>query len=258
MKIRRKMISIDEDKCDGCGLCASACHEGALRIVDGKARLVSDIYCDGLGDCIGSCPRDAITFEEREAEAYDEEAVRRHLAKDDPAASEKPAPPLPCGCPGTAAQSLRGGASASRPSEVPACGGAPSLLGNWPVQLRLVPEGAPYLQEARWVLAADCAPFALGNFHGRFLAEEGTVCLVGCPKLDDAGAYRDKLARMIAVSHPREIVVVRMEVPCCGGLSWLLEDAVEEARVDLPVTTVVVGLRGDVGPGEVTRYRFRQ
>jgi len=108
------------------------------------------------------------------------------------------------------------------------------------------------------VLAADCVPFALGDFHARFLAEEGTVCLVGCPKLDDAGAYRDKLARMIAVSHPREIVVVRMEVPCCGGLSRLLEDAVEEARVDLPVTTVVVGLRGDVGPGEVTRYRFRQ
>jgi len=258
MKVRRQMISIDEEKCNGCGLCARACHEGALRIVDGKARLVSDIYCDGLGNCIGACPQDAITFEEREAEAYDEEAVRRHLAGETHQTPEVTPPPLPCGCPGTAARSLRDGAKAPKTEgEVPK-GGAPSLLENWPVQLRLVPEGAPYLQGARWVLAADCVPFALGDFHARFLAEEGTVCLVGCPKLDDAGAYRDKLARMIAVSHPREIVVVRMEVPCCGGLSRLLEDAVEEARVDLPVTTVVVGLRGDVGPGEVTRYRFRQ
>lgn len=255
-KIMRKIIKIDEEKCDGCGICADACHEGAIRIIDGKAKLVSESYCDGLGDCIGECPRGAISFEMREAAAYDEEAVKQHMAA-------KNAAPLPCGCPGTMARDLRKAERPETPKAAPcACSGGgeegerPSELGNWPVQLRLVPENAPYLRGAKIVMAADCTPFAFAGFHERFLAGGDKVCLVGCPKLDDAGAYMEKLARIIALNEPEQIHVIYMEVPCCGGLVRLVEEAVDRAKKNLVLRLTRIGIQGNILEDEQTRYRF--
>ena len=246
-KVMRRIIRIDEEKCDGCGICANACHEGAIRIVDGKARLVSETYCDGLGDCIGECPRSAITFEEREAEAYDEEAVKRHMA------AGKSSGPLPCGCPGSMARDLRTGFSSCRaPDTEPAV--LKSSLANWPVQIRLVPETAPYLRNAELVVAADCTPFAFADFHRTFLAGEGKVCLVGCPKLDDAQAYVDKLSRIISLNGITSVTVVRMEVPCCGGLTKILEAACEAAEGNVSLKIVTVGVGGGIMDKETIRF----
>lgn len=244
----RKMIEIDEEKCDGCGLCAEACAEGAIKIVDGKARLVSERYCDGLGACVGECPRDAISIVEREAEAFDEEAVEKHLAGSWSESAHGHAAAttggtLPCGCPSSAVRELAGEEAA--PLE--AVGGAahaPSRLRNWPVQLHLVPVNAPYLRGARLLLAADCVPFALAGFHDRLLA--GRVLLVGCPKLDDADFYRDKLAAILKINGVREITVAHMEVPCCSGLVNLARQAVELSGKAIPFSTVKVGIEGRV------------
>jgi ferredoxin len=231
-KQTRQIIVIDEGKCDGCGLCADACHEGAIAIIDGKAKLVSESYCDGLGDCIGECPRGAITFETREAEAYDEEAVKRHMATKDP---------LPCGCPGPA----------TRPS-----GSRPSLLRNWPTQLKLVPLNAPYLEGANLVLASDCSPFAFASFHETFLAGENKVLLNACPKLDDSDFYRLKLTQMIEAARPRSIQVIRMEVPCCGGLTGIVEDAVAVARQDITVRITTLSVEGQILDDESVKHHF--
>lgn len=284
----RRIIEIDESKCDGCGLCADACHEGAIRIVDGKARLVSDSYCDGLGDCIGECPRGAITFVEREAAPYDEEAVKRHLAARTAGGkeTESPAGPtvsggaLPCGCPGTAVRDLRsvpdkrvrgcpGTAARSLEQkgeplreEQRAADGAPrtavSELANWPVQLKLVPVDAPYLQGAHLVMAADCTAFAHPDFHATFLRGPNRVCLVGCPKLDDAAFYQEKIAAIIEANATPSISVIYMEVPCCGGLKRLVENAVEQVGRDLDLRLVRVGIRGEILEDGTTRYRFRR
>ena len=255
----RKIIRIDEGKCDGCGQCAAACHEGAIQMVDGVAKLVSDSYCDGLGDCIGECPRGAISFETREAADYDAAAV---VARKAHGAGET----LPCGCPGTLARSLkapcpgeapRGPRTNPSPSPVSATlqeEQAVSTLSNWPVQLRLVPENAPYLQGAHLLLAADCTAFAHPAFHRDFLP--GKVCLVGCPKLDDPGAYREKLARILGTGSVRSLEVVTMEVPCCSGLVRLAQEAVEEARASIPVTFVRVGIDGAVQERRTVEYRF--
>ncbi len=248
----RKIIVIDEDKCDGCGLCADACHEGAIAVIDGKARLVSESYCDGLGDCIGECPRGAITFETREAEVYDEEAVKRHMASTEP---------LPCGCPGTATRTLGRPDTAPRPvaavtaPQFPA-GSRPSLLRNWPTQLKLVPLNAPYLQGAHVVLASDCSPFAFAAFHETFLAGEGKILLNACPKLDDSDFYRLKLTQMIEASGLRSIHVIRMEVPCCGGLARIVEDAVASARKEITVRVTTLSVEGDVLSDETVRHHF--
>jgi len=184
----RKIVKIDESKCDGCGQCIIGCAEGALAIIDGKARVVKDSYCDGLGACLGTCPQDAITVEEREAEPFDEEAVDRHLAE------AKTQPPvlsvLECGCPGSAVRQLE-----RAPASEPAATDCPSQLGHWPVQLALVPPGAPFLQNADLLLAADCVPFAMADFHARFL--HGRSVVVGCPKLDDPQKYVEKLADIL-------------------------------------------------------------
>ena len=241
-KVMRKIIVIDREKCDGCGLCAQACHEGAIQMVGGKAELVSESYCDGLGDCIGECPVGAISFEEREAAPYDEEAVKKHIGS--------------CqGCPGTMARSIGSvDGKAESPVDIPSV--APSSrLANWPVQLKLVPENAPYLQGSHLVIAADCTAFAHPDFHRAFLGD-GKVCLVGCPKLDDSEAYRDKLARIITSNGPKAITVVYMEVPCCGGMVRLVESAVETARVDLDYTKVKLALQGQELARESVRYRF--
>lgn len=252
-KVMRKIIQIDKDKCDGCGQCADACHEGAIRIIDGKARLVSDSYCDGLGDCIGECPLGAISFVEREAMPYDEEAVKRNMD------AKKQGAPLPCGCPGTMARSLRdeqgSDCESSCQVQFTPTGPAHSELSNWPVQLRLVPENAPYLKGADILLSSDCSAAASPDFHNRFV--RGRVLLMGCPKLDDPDYYREKLARMIRVNEPPSITVVRMEVPCCGGLVRLAEAAVEEAKVSVTLRSVTLDVRGGIIEDQSVKYRFQ-
>jgi Pyruvate/2-oxoacid:ferredoxin oxidoreductase delta subunit len=205
--VKRKIINIDEDKCDGCELCVDACHEGAIQIVDGKAKLVSEIYCDGLGDCLAECPQDAITIEEREADAFDEKAVEEHLQKKS-AAEAKPMPPISGGCPGAAMRKFD-----KRPAPAAAGGSAddaagPSQLGHWPIQLMLVPPGAPFLKETDILICADCVPFAVPNFHSHYLA--GKSLLVGCPKLDDIDYYEEKLKAIFAESNPKTITVLKM------------------------------------------------
>ncbi len=248
-KITRQIIKIDENKCDGCGLCAEACHEGAIRIIDGKARLISESYCDGLGDCIGECPQGAITFETREAASYDEEAVKQNQAS---GTNET----LPCGCPGTATRSLKQQDESTPCCEAPEVSAAPtkSTLSNWPIQLRLVPVNAPYLKGADILLAADCTAASIPDFHSKYL--NGKILLMGCPKLDDAEAYRKKLADMIRANGFRSIHVVIMEVPCCGGLSRLAENAAEDAGLTLDLKKTVVDVRGKAIKEETLRYRF--
>ena len=254
-KVMRKIIRIDEEKCDGCGQCVDACHEGAIRIVDGKARLVSDSYCDGLGDCIGECPRGAISFEMREAAPYDEEEVKRRMAE---RSAEKCDGTLPCGCPGSAVRDLREGAERTeRADHACACAGPakPELI-NWPVQIRLVPENAPWLKRAELVVAADCTPFAFPDFHREFLAG-GRVCLIGCPKLDDAQGYTEKMARIISSNEIDSIIEVRMEVPCCGGLTRILEKACEESGRNISLKIYTIGVRGDIIDRETIRFSRR-
>ncbi len=253
-KVIRKVIRIDGEKCDGCGQCATACHEGAIKVIGGKAKLVSDSWCDGLGDCIGECPRGAISFIEREAEPYDEEAVKRNMLE------QKKGEPLPCGCPGSMARSLKSGPasvceSSCSSAPVSGSGAASSDLSNWPVQLRLVPENASYLKGADILLAADCTAAACPDFHARFV--RGRVLLMGCPKLDDSEYYRGKMARMISMNHPSSITVVKMEVPCCGGLLRLAEAAVDEAKVSLTLRHVTLDVRGGTIDDESVRYRFQ-
>ena len=247
--MRRKIIKIDEEKCDGCGICVPACAEGALQIVDGKARLVSEVYCDGLGACLGECPQDAITIEEREAEEFDLEVTERYLAQRGAEATpagaqvstESNSPPS--GCPGAASQVLnRGKAEPVTGSEETSR--MPSQLGNWPVQLHLVPVRAPYFDGSKLLIAADCTAFAFGEFHRRFLA--GTALLIGCPKLDDADLYRRKLAQIFIQNDVREVEVAYMEVPCCHGLVHLVQRAIEDSEKKIPLALTKIGLKGDV------------
>ena len=245
--MRRKIIHIDEEKCTGCGQCVTACAEGAIEIRDGKARLVSDSYCDGLGACLGTCPQDAIVIEEREALEFDEEAVRNHLAEQEEAESN----PLPCGCPGTAMRSLAGGgcpgsAVSSRPaSGTPAPTGpaGASQLGHWPVQLRLVPPGAPFLKGADILIAADCSAFALADVHRRYIS--GRAVLVGCPKLDDLDFYRGRLKDILAEAGPASITVLRMEVPCCAGIAHIAREARDEVAPEVPLEIHTIAIAGD-------------
>jgi ferredoxin len=245
----RKIVQIDEEKCDGCGLCADACAEGAIQIIDGKARLVSETYCDGLGACIGECPNDAITIIEREADGFDEEAVDRHLeelsmesARQDTQQREEEN--LPCGCPGSMARELPDTKRAHGGERDGGFADIPSRLRNWPVQLRLVPVNAPYLQGANILLAADCVPFALADFHRRIM--DGKILLIGCPKLDDAAFYREKLASILSENDVRSLTVAFMEVPCCFGLVNLARQALEDSAKDIPFSTVKVGIQGEV------------
>ncbi len=317
MTTTRRIVHIDEEKCNGCGECIPACHEGALQLIDGKARLVADVYCDGLGDCLGTCPQDAITVEEREAEEFDAAAVEARLAE-----SETDAP---AGCPGAAARALAaddpeagpgcpGGACpgaalrklfeddgangvecasstgekrdrqrSASPGFSPSdddgaaaaaegcprggerdgcgqcCGGAesegppPSRLGHWPLQLRLVPPGAPFLDGADIVVCADCVAYAVPDFHMRYVA--GNAVLIGCPKLDDLSLYRDKLKKLFDRAQPASVTVLRMEVPCCAGIASAAVEACEEVLPGLPVEVHTIGIRGTIsrtvlaGPG---------
>ena len=233
MKAVRKIIKINEDKCDGCGICANACHEGAIAMVDGKAKLISDSYCDGLGDCIGECPMGAITFEERPADAYDEVTVKARMAAKKVDAKQ----PLACGCPGSMARSLPKEPAQSAPGEA-----FVSELANWPVQLKLVPVSAPYLKNASLLMAADCTAFAYPGFHSELLP--GKICLIGCPKLDDTDFYKEKLVQIIRENGIRSIEVVYMEVPCCGGLVRLVQDAIKDSKALVPLKLIKISVDG--------------
>jgi len=271
MATRRQIIRIDEELCTGCGECIPNCPEGALQVIDGKARLVSDLFCDGLGACIGHCPEGAIAVEEREAEPYDERRVMENIARQGPnvirahlehlrdhdqlgllktaldflkergiqvprgAAAHGHAG----GCPGARTMQFDAPAAAESPT-----GRAVSRLRQWPVQLTLVPPQAPYLQGADLLVAADCAPFAYANFHEDFL--KGKVLLVGCPKLDDVEFYRRKLAEIFRQNDLRSIEIVHMEVPCCFGLAHVVQLALEDAGTAVPLTLTKVGIRGEV------------
>lgn len=238
----RKIIKIDESKCDGCGLCAGACHEGAIAIVDGKARLISDSYCDGLGDCIGECPQGAISFEMREAAPYDEAAVKERMsARQKAAAAEEK---LPCGCPGTMARQLKTDAAKPAGEAKKERRAQESELRNWPVQLKLVPVQAPYLEGAELLVAADCTAFAYPGFHSDILP--GKVCLVGCPKLDDADSYVGKLAEIIKLNKVPQIDVAYMEVPCCGGLVKLVEKAIIQSSEAVTLNLIKISLDGKI------------
>ncbi|NUQ63969.1 MAG: 4Fe-4S binding protein [Pirellulales bacterium] len=240
--VRRKIIQIDEAKCDGCGLCVPSCAEGAIQVVDGKARLVSDVYCDGLGACLGQCPRNAITMEDREAEAFDERAAHRHV--ESLKAGQQPRPHG--GCPGIVVQNLLHGLSKPSPGAPAGRSAEPSAsaLGNWPLQLHLVPPHAPFLREADLLLAADCVPFAYADFHRRFLRDKPVV--IGCPKLDDGRAYVEKLAAILRQSSIRSLTVVHMEVPCCTGLVRIAETAIALAGADVPIEDVTISIRGEI------------
>jgi len=235
----REIIRIDEEKCDGCGLCVTACVEGALRIVDGKAKLVKDVYCDGLGACVGDCPRGALTVERREAEPFDEEEVRKHKAEPAVKRDELAAPAFG-GCPGSAVRMFRDEGAPGMSSPAP----RRSRLGHWPVQLMLVSPSAPFLKGAEILVCADCVPFAVPDFHDRFLA--GRAVLVGCPKLDDLAFYRDKLADVFREAAPSGIALLRMEVPCCGGMEKAAVDARDRVVPGVPIRVHVIGIDGDV------------
>ena len=224
----RKIITIDEKKCNGCGLCVSACHEGAIGMVEGKAKLLREDYCDGLGDCLPACPMNAISFEQREAPAYNEAAVL--------AAKNAKAEKLPCGCPGTACQSME---------KKEAAGGAdvPGRLTNFPVQIKLVPPTAPWFDGADLLIAADCTAYAYGNFHADFI--QGRVTIIGCPKLDGVD-YAEKLTQILKHNRVKSVTVVRMTVPCCGGLSFAVKRAVENCGKDIPVRIVTISPDGNV------------
>jgi Pyruvate/2-oxoacid:ferredoxin oxidoreductase delta subunit len=302
---KRQVIRIDEALCDGCGQCVDACAEGAIRMVDGKARLVSDTYCDGLGACLGECPQGAITLEEREAAPFDEAAVHAHLARTDGGgAHEAAATPAPAaaghadnapedagcpsgpggGCPGSGLRDFRvlvagmrpgTGTRTVGPAAPTAAAGSPgagstthagatdgrtdatadapppaSLLGHWPVQLGLVPPSAPFLAGADLLICADCVPFVVPDFHARYLS--GRAVVVACPKLDDMAPHRDRLAGILALGRPARVTVLRMEVPCCGGLARAVLDARDAHAPDLPVAIHTWGVRG--GGGAIQEY----
>jgi ferredoxin len=230
----RKIIRIDEEKCNGCGLCVPSCAEGALQIVNGKAKLVKEQYCDGLGACLGECPQGALTIEEREAEEFDEVAVGQYL-------QEQQKQELPCGCPSAAGQfqcetSVEAESATTRPTA--------SRLTHWPVQLTLVPPSAPFLKGADILLTADCVPFAYADFHREFLTDR--ALLVACPKLDDFNAHLNKLTTILQQAEPRSITVVHMEVPCCSGLVHMARKAIEDSGSDIPLYEVTVGTRGTI------------
>ena len=246
MTIRRKIVKIDEDKCNGCGICVPSCAEGAIRIIGGKARLVSETYCDGLGACLGECPTDAITIEEREAEQFDQASVEQHLAGLE---LEKEGEPALHGngfqgCPGSLSRMLAGRDSADDNQDDLEPMTVKSRLGNWPVQLKLAPLSAPYFNNAKLLISADCVPFARADFHREFLA--GKTALIGCPKLDNSTLYRQKLAEIFMRNRISSIDVLIMEVPCCFGLAGVVEAAVKDSGKEIPVTYTTVGISGEV------------
>ena len=247
--MKRKIVSIDETRCNGCGLCVSACHEGAIQLVNGKAKLISDSYCDGLGDCLPACPVDAIQIVEREAADYDEAAVAaRMAAAKGHAAPAAPAPaaakpPLPCGCPGMLAKAMAPKPAAAAPVPDAPAAAPVAQLGNWPVQIKLVNPRAPYLQNAALLIAADCTAFAYADIHRKFMRNK--VTLIGCPKLDE-GDYAEKLAAILQANDIKSVTVLRMEVPCCGGIASAVQRALQASGKTIPWQVVTISTEGQI------------
>lgn len=234
----RKIIEINKEKCNGCGLCAAACHEGAIGMVNGKAKLLRDDYCDGLGDCLPACPTGAITFIEREALAYDEQAVLENKRKKEESIKEV----LPCGCPGTQAKEIHRGCNLEEQDTSPK-EAITSKLRQWPVQIKLVPTKAPYFEHANLLVAADCTAYAYGNFHNEFIRNKITV--IGCPKLDDVD-YTEKLTEIIRNNEIKSVTVVRMEVPCCGGIENAVKNALQASGKFIPWQVVTISTDGRI------------
>lgn len=232
--MKRRIIEINPEKCNGCGSCAAACHEGAIAIVDGKAKLMRDDYCDGLGDCLPTCPTGAIAFVEREAAAYDEKAVQANKQQK----MQSQGMPIHSGCPGAHMQTIR---HAAMQQATPASDVAVSHLAQWPVQIRLVPINAPYFEGAKLLIAADCTAYAYAAFHQRFM--KGHVTLIGCPKLDSVD-YSEKLTQIIANNDIQSVTVVRMEVPCCGGLEYATKTALQNSGKFIPWQVVTLSTDG--------------
>lgn len=240
----RKIVKIDGEKCNGCGLCIPNCAEGALQIINGKAQLVSEKFCDGLGACLGNCPQDAITIIEREAEKFDEKAVEVHLHKK----NETKPQSVFAGCPSSRPIQFKSPAAETESSSIKQ---SDSMLSQWPVQLKLVPINAPYFHEADLLVAADCVPFAYPNFHQDFL--KGKALVVGCPKLDDIQYYKEKLTEIIRTNSIKSVTVPYMEVPCCFGLVKVTEDAINASGKNIPFKKIKIGIRGEIKPEEQVR-----
>lgn len=251
MKNIRKIIQIDEELCDGCGQCVPDCAEGSLKIIDGKAKLVSDNLCDGLGACLGACPQGALKIIEREAEDFDEEAVEIFLAEEKKAEAAKaaPAPAMDCGCASTHIQSFKPASSVSPcqsaniPKAIPAAGAVGSVLNHWPVQIRLVPPTAPFLQHADLLVAADCTAVAARSFQEKYL--DGKAVMMGCPKFDDAESYVDRFAEILKNCNLNSITILIMEVPCCSSMNVILRRALEKSGVSVPVEQVTLSVHGE-------------
>jgi len=237
--MKRRIIEIDQDKCNGCGACAAACHEGAIAMVDGKAKLMRDDYCDGLGDCLPSCPTGAITFVEREAAAYDEQAVLANKQKK----MQQQGIRLHGGCPGTRLKTIQHTENTENHSTEAAPVHAQSRLSQWPVQIKLVPVNAPYFDGAKLLIAADCTAYAYAAFHERFI--KGHITLVGCPKLDNVD-YSEKLTEIIRNNDIKSVTVVRMEVPCCGGLEQAAKSALQRSGKFIPWQVITISIDGNI------------
>ncbi len=234
--MKRKIVQIDEEKCNGCGLCVSACHEGALQLINGKAKLVSESYCDGLGDCLPECPAGAITIIEKEAAAYDEEAVKRNIEKNKAVIEE----PLACGCPGTQARII---SKEINSQPVKTAVRSESQLRQWPCQIKLLPVNAPYLENAHLLIAADCTAFAYANIHQDFMRNK--ITLIGCPKLDDID-YTGKLMEILKNHQIKSVTILRMEVPCCGGLAHAVKNALQASGKMIPWNVITISTEGEI------------
>jgi len=237
--MRRKIIEIDPERCDGCGLCVPSCAEGAIQVIDGKARLTSEKYCDGLGACLGECPNNALKIIEREAEDFDEAAVEQYLKKGGPEATV-----LPCGCPSTQLQSFPGLDTCQQANQPRSQAGQVSTLGHWPVQIKLVPPTAPFLKGADLLVVADCTPLAYPNFHRDFLKDK--VVMMGCPKFDDVQEYIAKFTDIFKTAGIKSVSTVVMEVPCCSGLPFIVKKAIQVSGNKIPLEEKVISIRGEV------------
>lgn len=236
----RRIIEIDQDKCNGCGLCAAACHEGAIGMVNGKATLLRDDYCDGLGNCLPACPTGAITFVEREAAAYDKAAVAAAQLQKKAEALRNSAPITSSGCPGSRSQVMEQDDAPAAPA---VSGSVVSRLRQWPVQIKLLPVQAPFYQGAKLLIAADCTAFSRADFHERFM--RGKITMIGCPKLDE-GDYAEKLTEILRLNDIKEVTVVRMEVPCCGGIQRAMETALQNSGKFIPWQVITLGRDGNI------------
>ncbi len=244
MKVKRKIIEINEELCDGCGQCAIACAEGAIAIIDEKAKVISDNLCDGLGACIGDCPQGALKITEREADEFDEEAVEKHLSELAPSQNDQPVT-LPCGCPSTQLQDFSSKTTceeANQPASFTE--GMESALAHWPVQIRLVPPTAPFLKGADLLVPADCVPISYPAFHRDFL--KGKAVMMGCPKFDDVQEYIDKFAEIFRVAEIKSVTCLIMEVPCCSGLPAIIQKGMDAASKKVPMEVITISARGKI------------